>query len=231
MGERIAAVSTFANAFALNCLVIRTVAKLADARHRAAGLAQRQRAGRRRGERPLPRTLPRTGCAGCDGAADAHRARPGERRSASGSTSRTAASPPSRRADGGRRRLAGGRPRRPAGQRLCRASTSTTARCSRRRVAGAGRGCWRQRRRRPSLPTLVTAPEARIVAALGGDRRGAARARSGAGACRALRPCRGAGRLAARTGRAARIRWRMCGRPTSPSSSAGRMRPAGSSGW
>ncbi|MCC2687487.1 MAG: hypothetical protein K0S21_290 [Rhizobiaceae bacterium] len=29
MGERIAAVSTFANAFALNCLVIRTVAKLA----------------------------------------------------------------------------------------------------------------------------------------------------------------------------------------------------------
>ena len=30
MGERIAAVSTFANAFALNCLVIRTVAKLVE---------------------------------------------------------------------------------------------------------------------------------------------------------------------------------------------------------
>jgi uncharacterized phosphosugar-binding protein len=30
MGEPVAAVSTFANAFALNCLVIRTIAKLAD---------------------------------------------------------------------------------------------------------------------------------------------------------------------------------------------------------
>jgi uncharacterized phosphosugar-binding protein len=30
MGENIAAVSTFANAFTLNCLVIRTVARLAE---------------------------------------------------------------------------------------------------------------------------------------------------------------------------------------------------------
>ena len=61
MSERIGAVSTFANAFALNCLVIRTVAKLVGARHRAAGLAQRQRAGWRRSQCPLHRALPRPG--------------------------------------------------------------------------------------------------------------------------------------------------------------------------
>ena len=65
MGEAIAAVSTFANAFALNSLVIRTVRQARRPWHRAAGLAQRQRTGRRRSQRPLHRPLPRIACGRC----------------------------------------------------------------------------------------------------------------------------------------------------------------------
>ena len=61
LADPVAAISTFANAFALNCLVIRTVAALVDPRDRAAGLAQRQHAGRRRRQRPLHRPFPGPG--------------------------------------------------------------------------------------------------------------------------------------------------------------------------
>ncbi len=68
LSERIAAGSTFANAFALNNLVIRTVAKLAERGVRAAGLALGQCAGGRCGERPLRRAFG-IGCDGCEAGA------------------------------------------------------------------------------------------------------------------------------------------------------------------
>ena len=63
--QKIGALSTFANAYVLNSIVIEAVNMMVDDGYESAYLAQRQLRGRRRIQQPVPSTASATASAAC----------------------------------------------------------------------------------------------------------------------------------------------------------------------